>query len=65
MEAKIKKRLATHHLVPEDLTADEMKRLKDEIETESEGGMVLDGVLSEWSLMQIEQRKYERIYGKN
>jgi len=60
MEAKIIKELALHGLTPDDLTEEEIAELKDEIEAESKGGAVLDGVLSGGSLMKIEMRKLEK-----
>ena len=60
MEEKIIKMLAAHNLSPEDLSAEEMAELKDEIEAKNKGMLILDGVLSGGSLMKIEMRKLEK-----
>ena len=64
MDERIKEKLDKYHLLPEDLTQDEMDALKEEVEFERGGGMILDGVLSGYRLVEIEERKFNRIYGK-
>lgn len=46
MEAKIKEYLAEHDLTPDDLTAEELEALKEEIAQKEAGILFLDGVLS-------------------
>lgn len=45
MDDKVLQALQEAHLDVEDLTDDELKQLREEVEIEAEGGMVLDGVL--------------------
>lgn len=45
MESKIKEKLEEYGLLVEDLTAEELELLKKEIERESKGEVILDGVL--------------------
>lgn len=45
MEAKIKEKLESYGLFIEDLTTEELELLKKEIERESKGEVILDGVL--------------------
>lgn len=46
MDDKVLQALQEAHLDVEDLTDDELKQLREEVEIEAEGGMVLDGVLT-------------------
>lgn len=45
IDETIKEKLEFYGLTEEDLTAEEMEELREEVETELEGGMILDGVL--------------------
>lgn len=57
MEKKIIERLSVYGLKPSDLTEEELNSLKEEIKTEEEGGIVLDGVLSN---PEIQLRAFKR-----
>ena len=43
-EQKIREELAEYGLEPQDLTPEELKEFNDTIETEENGGFVLDGI---------------------
>lgn len=57
MEKKIIERLSVYGLKPSDLTEEELNTLKEEIKIEEEGGIVLDGVLSN---PEIQMRAFKR-----
>ena len=46
MEEKIKQKLDEYDLTIDDLTSEELERLKEEIRMEEKGYVILDGVLS-------------------
>lgn len=56
MKEEIISRLEEVGLDIKDLTQDEIKQLENEIATEREGGMVLDGLLSPDKIMEIGMR---------
>lgn len=47
MEEKVIEKLNEVGLTPDDLTKEELERLKEEIELEEDGIIVIDGVLSD------------------
>lgn len=57
MEKKIIERLSIYCLKPSDLTEEELNELKEEIKFEEEGGIVLDGVLTN---PEIQMRAFKR-----
>ena len=46
IESVIEERLRAYSMKPSDLSEEKMKRLREEVRIELEGGFVLDGVLS-------------------
>lgn len=56
----IDKKLREEGLTRADLTQEELEMLREEVELEEQGGMVLDGVLSPAMLARIEERKFNR-----
>ena len=60
MEGKIKEKLEAYGLLVEDLTAEELELLKKEIESESQGKVILDGVLSSISFYERATKRHNK-----
>ena len=60
MEKEIKRRLRERGFTEEDLTKDELARLRREVQNEKKGRYALDGVLSDMDIVMRKFRKRKR-----